>query len=357
VFTRAGNGVANAKFAQEAVLSDDAGANARALGRFDVDLWIHLNAGLAPLAQRLRAPSFAYFHGNDFLNPWLACGPAVLERVRRPYAAAVRNPLRRAAIRRAAPALRCVFVNSTRTAQLVRARLALPESKVKVCWPGVDDLYFRGPRPETPRHAPRNARNGGGGVRVLTVANLNTYVRRKNVDGVLHAIKLLEGEVDVHYTVVGDGTDRPRLETLAEELGIAGRVRFVGRLDAESLLACYADADLFVLAAKATENDVEGFGIVYLEASAAGVPSICSAEGGSVDAVREGVNGIVIERSTPDCIARAIAAFAREPHRFDRAALRTFAEQFRWPRVAERMAAEIDALLGAGPVRTAADTA
>jgi glycosyltransferase involved in cell wall biosynthesis len=247
VFTRAGNGLPHAKFTQERILTDDPAHDVHALSRFDVDLWLHLNAGLAPLAPRLRSPSFAYFHGNDFLNPWLPCGPAALERFKRPYAAIVRNPLRRAAIRRAASALRCVFVNSSRTAELVQQRLGVPASRVKVCWPGVDDAYFQDERP----FARRSARHSGA-IRLLTVANLNTYVRRKNVDGVLHAMKQLEGQVDLHYTIVGDGSDRPRLEKLAAELGIAGRVDFAGRLDSAQLLHCYANSDLFVLAAKAS---------------------------------------------------------------------------------------------------------
>ena len=60
-----------------------------------VDLWLALNGGLAPLAAGLQKPFFCYLHGNDFINPWLACGPRLFEALRRPYLADLRHGLRR----------------------------------------------------------------------------------------------------------------------------------------------------------------------------------------------------------------------------------------------------------------------
>ena len=107
------------------------------------------------------------------------------------------------------------------------------------------------------------------------MSRLSQYTRRKNVDGVLEALALLGREAEVCYTVVGDGDDRGRLENRARELGVERRVEFRGSLGQQELLEAYRRADLFVLASRASRSDVEGFGIVYLEAAASGVPSLC----------------------------------------------------------------------------------
>lgn len=298
-------------------------------GDRQVDAWLALNAGLAPLAQRLRAPFFCYLHGNDFVNPWLACGPRWLETFRRPYVADMRHALRRRRIARALPSIRHLLTNSHQTADLVVNTFDLPRDRISVVHPGVGEDFFQeaDPRPEGQADT----------LRILTVTRLSVHTRRKNVDGVLRALAQLPSELDWRYTVVGDGDDRSRLEALAAELGLGERVRFTGGVDFADLLAEYRRADLFVLASKATAKDVEGFGIVYTEASASGVPVICSREGGATDAVDDGVNGLLIDHSSPQAIAEGIRRFVERRQSFDRASVRAFAEQFRWPVIAGRV--------------------
>lgn len=300
----------------------------------DFDAWLLMNAGLAPLAGHLRKPCFGYWHGNDFLEPWLACGPAWLERIRRPYVARLRHGLRRRAVKKAAGNLHHLFTNSRQTAALIADRMAVPAGRISVVPPGVGEGFFQQkPRP-----------TGEGGLRLLTVSRLSRFTRRKNVDGVLEALALLEG-VKIHYTVVGDGDDRQRLEARARELGVADRVEFRGGLALPELLAVYREADLFVLASKASAKDVEGFGIVYLEASASGVPVIASREGGATDAVQDGVNGLLIDLSSPAAVAAGICAFLARREEFTASRVRAFAEGFRWPRIAADLRAQVAALL------------
>ena len=192
--------------------------------------------------------------------------------------------------------------------------------------PGVAEHYFERPAVD------RCGRTGP--LHLLTVSRLDEWTRRKNIDGVLHGVASLPRDVVSAYTIVGDGDDRGRLEGMARTLGLADRVRFAGRLTADALLECYHAADLFVLAARAAPHDVEGFGIVYAEAAATGLPSICSAEGGATDAVDDGRTGIVIGRSDPDEVAGAIRAFAATRERYRGGPIRAFAEAFRWPRIA-----------------------
>ncbi|MEM8933153.1 MAG: glycosyltransferase, partial [Acidobacteriota bacterium] len=75
----------------------------------------------------------------------------------------------------------------------------------------------------------------------------------------------------------------------------------------------------------------------YLEAAAAGVPSICSREGGATDAVVDGKNGLLIDRSSPSAIADGLRRFVAERERFAPATVRAFAEGFRWPAIAAQV--------------------
>ncbi|MCG8456445.1 MAG: glycosyltransferase, partial [Holophagales bacterium] len=222
--------------------------------------WLAMNAGLVPLAPHLSGPVFCYLHGNDFVNPWMRCGPRWLEALRRPYAARLRHALRRRAIRSRRASIRHFLTNSHQTAALARQRLGLAEDRLSVVYPGVGDAFFQDPEPRA-AEAP---------LRLLTVTRLSPHTRRKNVDGVLRALADVQRSAPEHaaewsYTVVGGGPDLPRLQGLARELGVADRVRFTGAVAAEDLLAEYRRADLFVLASEATATDVEGFGIVYIE--------------------------------------------------------------------------------------------
>ncbi len=322
VFTSPGRGLPDTSFEQRPVLRRDLRRDGELLRAAGVDVWLALNAGLVPLAEKVDEPFFAFFMGNDFLSPWIPYG-GPWERLERPYAARLRFMLRRRAIRRAARSLRGVFTISRRSAELMAAGLGIDHRRIRVHPPGVGEGFFQD-------------HNGGSGdpLRLLTVSRLSRFNLRKNVDGVLRAVQRLEPRLPVRYTVVGDGDDRPRLEALARELSIEDLVDFRGSVTAGELPACYADADLFVLAAKASKRDVEGFGIVYLEASASGVPVLGSREGGAVDAVADGRNGILISASSPHCIADGIVRFAAHRDRFPPARVRAFAEQFRWPAVA-----------------------
>ncbi|MEM8994114.1 MAG: glycosyltransferase family 4 protein [Acidobacteriota bacterium] len=307
------------------------------------DVWLAMNAGLVPLAPHLRRPFFAYFHGNDFTNPWLACGPRVLEAVKRPYAAQIRHPLRRRAIARALPWVVHTLTNSEQTRSLIVERLPVAAETVSVVHPGVGDAFF-----QDGASGDGHARPDGGPLRILTVTRLSSHTRRKNVDGVLEALSRIGGDIDFRYRVVGDGDDRPRLEALSRKLGLGDRVHFTGKVDEDGLLAAYRGADLFILASKATEQDVEGFGIVYIEAAASGVPSICSRAGGATDAVDEAHNGLLIDDSSPASIADGIRRFVAERGRFSPRAIKAYAEGFRWPRIAGQLRAALVKHLPAG---------
>ena len=138
---------------------------------------------------------------------------------------------------------------------------------------------------------------------LLTVGRL---VRRKGIDTVLRALPtIIQACPDVAYVIAGTGPDRARLEQLATRIGIRERVRFVGDIDHNRLPLYYSAADLFVMPARQDPPDVEGFGLVFLEANACGTPVVGTCSGGIPDAVQDGETGLLIPPDAPDALAEA----------------------------------------------------
>jgi phosphatidylinositol alpha-1,6-mannosyltransferase len=127
-----------------------------------------------------------------------------------------------------------------------------------------------------------------------TVVAVSRLVPRKGFDVLLDAVSILE--VDLQLVIAGDGRDRTRLEARAHRLGLDDRVRFLGRVPDATLPAVYRSADAFVMMCRERWGglEAEGFGIVFLEAAACGVPAIAGRSGGSHEAVVDRETGFVI---------------------------------------------------------------
>ena len=146
---------------------------------------------------------------------------------------------------------------------------------------------------------------------LLTVGRL---VRRKGIDTVLRALPTIaQSRPDVAYVIAGTGPDQSRLERLATRLGVRERVRFVGDVDHDRLPVYYSAVDLFVMPARKDLPDVEGFGLVFLEANACGTPVIGARTGGIPDAVEDGETGLLVPPNAPDAFAEASLRVLTDP--------------------------------------------
>lgn len=147
---------------------------------------------------------------------------------------------------------------------------------------------------------------------LLTVGRL---IERKGQDMVLRALpQVLQQCPDVLYVVVGRGADSCRLHTLVDSLGLQKSVLFYQDLLDEDLPCLYERSDVFVMPARQLSNgDVEGFGIVYLEANAFGKPVVAGRSGGVIEAVEDGQTGLVVDPMDVDAIAAAIIKLLANP--------------------------------------------
>lgn len=148
------------------------------------------------------------------------------------------------------------------------------------------------------------SRTVGDGITFLSVARLD-HRERKGIDEVIHAlVQMRAAGQDVRYVVIGEGQDRPRLEDLARSVGIFDVVRFRGAVSEAELHAAFTEADAFIL-----PSTQEGFGVVFLEAMAHGLPIVAAAAGGVPEVVTQG-EGILVPPRDEVALADAMRRVA-----------------------------------------------
>lgn len=200
----------------------------------------------------------------------------------------------------------------------------VPSAAVRVIPCGIDP----------PRVAPRPI--AARPVRVVYLGRLEPY---KRIDLVLEAMaRVLARVPDAELAIIGRGSDRPRLERLAEDLGIAPRTRFTGFVDDAERDRLLADARLCVCASRK-----EGWGLTVIEANALGVPVVATDVPGLRDSVRHDETGWLVSDGPAELLARrladAIAHLLADERRLARlsAGGLAWSRHFDWDQAADRM--------------------
>ncbi len=139
-------------------------------------------------------------------------------------------------------------------------------------------------------------------VVLMTLGRLETDERAKGVDEILELLPvLIKDKPNIAYLVVGDGTDCSRLDDKVKRLGLTAHVVFTGRIAEDEKVNHYRLADVYVMPSR-----LEGFGFVFLEAMACGIPVVASKVDGSREAVRDGKLGILVDPDKPEEIKAGI---------------------------------------------------
>jgi phosphatidylinositol alpha-1,6-mannosyltransferase len=176
--------------------------------------------------------------------------------------------------------------------------------------PGVDTYRFRPLEPDD--RAAVRARFGLDPVRPL-VLGVSRLVPRKGFDVLLDAAAGLDP--DVQIVIAGGGRDRSRLERRVGRLGLVERVRFLGRVPEHDLPGVYGSADVFAMPCRDRWGglEAEGFGIVFLEAAASGIPAVAGRAGGATEALADGETGFLVDPRDAGELRAVLAKLLADP--------------------------------------------
>ncbi|WP_419729314.1 glycosyltransferase family 4 protein [Lichenicola sp.] len=205
--------------------------------------------------------------------------------------------------RRALLAADRIVVVSRFTLETVRALLG-PDSagRLRLIENGVDTgRFFPGAR--RPDLVRRYRLSG-----CFSFVSVCRLLEKKGLDQAIRAFATLAPSMpELRYLIVGGGPFEPELRRIIGEMQLEERVILAGQVTDEELVAHYRLGDVFVMPNRELENgDTEGFGLVFLEANACGLPVIAGCDGGSRDAVRSGENGLVVDGRSVTEIAAAM---------------------------------------------------
>jgi glycosyltransferase involved in cell wall biosynthesis len=238
------------------------------------------------LADRWKLPNVLSVHGGDLYDPSKRLSPHRHGWLRRP----VQRLLRRAS---------AVIAQSNNTRDNVR-RIYGVEREVGLIPLGID-------RP--PPLARVSPAAFGLPASAFTIVTIGRLVPRKQTTQLVAAIAS-SAVANAHLLVVGGGPDEEPVRRAAAEHGIADRVHLLGRLSESDKYRALATADLF-----ASTSQHEGFGLVFLEAMAAGLPIVCYDHGGQSDYLESGITGYMLRLNDAQAFTGAIRAIAGLPDR------------------------------------------
>lgn len=247
-------------------------------------------------------------------------------------------PLARSALRRIGDNTDVVTYISSYTRRRFASAFG-PQAALERVPPGVDTERFT---PDEVARAELRARYRLGGRPVVLC--LSRLVPRKGQDMLIRALPAIRERVPgTALVIVGGGPYRTSLHRLAQTFGVAEHVVFTGGVPGDELPAHHAMADVFAMPCRTRGAglDVEGLGIVYLEASASGVPVVAGRSGGAPETVLDGETGVVVDGWDVGAITTAVGDLLANPRgaaAMGAAGRRWVVENWQWHMQAEKLA-------------------
>jgi teichuronic acid biosynthesis glycosyltransferase TuaC len=267
-------------------------------------------AGALEFTEREGLPLAISVHGGDVLGPLVSTPTA---------RARIAEVLRRASL---------VLCNSRGTLERC-AELTGDDERMTVVHLGAEAPADAAPKHSTP-----------------TIATLAHVVPRKRHADVVRALAVLAGRVpEVRWLVIGEGPERPALERLAAQLGVAARVDWAGKLPHTEALTELSRCHAMVM-----PSVDEAFGVAYVEALACGVPAIgCRGESGPEEIAALGEGMLLVPPKDPDALAETIAGVLADPGRLSQAARALASEHFSWNRCGQETVKAYERAVAEGP--------
>lgn len=198
---------------------------------------------------------------------------------------------------------RMLIVNSKNTCALISVYIPSCRHKIRILNPGVDTGYFK---PHSPDPVVKKRLGWDDRVVVLSVGRLQ---KRKGHDHTILAMEYVRERIpNILYAIIGDGKELEYLKDLTAKKNLNHSVLFMGEMQDSALLECYQQCDLFVLANREVNGDIEGFGMVLVEAQACGRPVIAGDSGGTSETMIPGTTGLIVDCRDPKILADAICS-------------------------------------------------
>ncbi|UBQ04669.1 glycosyltransferase family 4 protein [Tepidimonas taiwanensis] len=240
------------------------------------------------------------------------------------------------------PALRRadrIIANSTATAQLAES-VGVPPERITIVHPGVSVPTF------DPDARARFRQRWGLPPDAPVLLSVGRLTARKGVREFVREVlpRIVQVRPDALLLIVGDvpkqalyaEAQTPQsILAVAEAIGLANHVRWLGSLFGEALTDAYFGADVHVFPVRNLPNDPEGFGMVAVEAAAHGLPTVAYATGGVTDAVADGISGHLVAPGDQEGFVAAVLRLLAQPA--DPTRCREFAQRFAWTRFGEQI--------------------
>jgi len=218
-----------------------------------------------------------------------------------------------------------IHVNSNFTKRLLLNTFDIVEEKIRVINPPIENEKFIKNDCREKKRKP-------------VIGTLARFNKRKNVPSIIKALKILREKyhLDFIYYLAGNGVEKRRIMQELKKAKFAWK--YFGEIsNEEKIKEFYPSLDIFVMPPLELPNDVEGFGIVYLEANACGIPVVASKTGGVQDAIKEGVSGVFADPANPEDIAAKILEVLENRDRFSDSA-KEWAKRFDAKKIAKKFA-------------------
>lgn len=230
-----------------------------------------------------------------------------------------------------------IFCTTEFMKKILAEKLDINAKKIKIIPPGINP-----PNTHVDQSSLLKEHNLSNKKLILTVSRL---VKRKGHDIILEALPhLLKKEPSAHYVIVGDGPEKDNLAQIVKTKDLANYVTFLPNVNDNELEGIYAGSRVFAMPSREISGDIEGFGIVYLEAAAHGLPVLATQTGGIPEAVTHNKTGILLPSPSKEVSAeyttQAVNTLEKLIHsgkKMGETAQKNALEKYRWSIQAKKL--------------------
>jgi len=237
-----------------------------------------------------------------------------------------KNIIKRKRIKKTLLETSCVIANSYFTKKRV-TNLGIKSNKIKVIYPGVENIYFNSKRNNNNLQKYKNFK-----PILLTIARLE---KRKNHKKIIYAInELIKDFKNLLYLIAGDGPEMKKIRKLINKLNLKKNVKILGKVNERDKAFLFKISDLHVMPTIQDKRSIsiEGFGISYIEAGMHGIPSISSGLGGTKESVIDGKTGIICNPNNVSSIKDSIRKVLINKTMYKKLSInsKNFSKKFLW---------------------------